>query len=318
MHGRPSAAPPDIGSRARDAGVAPLDPEDARLVSLTEGDGARVAPLTQGDVLRVVGAHGVRVTETRHPARLRLEPHAHEHASLTCVLDGTFEETFGSESIECRPHTILFKRGRETHTDRYGPSGARCLLVEVPDHLARLVAAERCVLPASPRTDALVSLLAKELAAGDLLAPVAIEGLALELLAVVGRAGTPAGSPRPPWFAQVLEELRARFREPVSVRELATRLAVHPAQLARAFQRYEGTTLTAYVRRLRIEWAEVQLVRTERSLARIAQDAGFADQSHFTRVFSRAKGRTPGRFRDDPHAVTAVQRLGQTCSRRTD
>jgi AraC-like DNA-binding protein len=38
------------------------------------------------------------------------------------------------------------------------------------------------------------------------------------------------------------------------------------------------------------------VARGTRSLSAIALDAGFADQSHFTRVFRQAFGETPGRY----------------------
>ena len=37
--------------------------------------------------------------------------------------------------------------------------------------------------------------------------------------------------------------------------------------------------------------------RTNQPLALIAQEAGFTDQSHFTSIFRRETGVTPGRFR---------------------
>ena len=259
-------------------------------------------PVTLGAVVRAVDAGALRVIETRYPAHLRLESHVHRRASLTCVLDGGFEETVRNRAFECGPHTFLFKPAGERHANRYGSSGAHCLLIEIPERRARLAAAHGSFVSAArPQTDALVSLLLGELRADDPLAAVAIEGLALELLAAVGRGTQPESTPgRPPWFDAALEELRARFREPVSVRDLAAAVAVHPTHLARAFRRYEGTAPRAFVRRLRVEWAKIQLLRTDRPLAIIAQEAGFADQSHFTRVFTQAVGRTPARFRARP------------------
>jgi AraC family transcriptional regulator len=51
------------------------------------------------------------------------------------------------------------------------------------------------------------------------------------------------------------------------------------------------------VRRLRVDWALRELSTSARSLSEIALDAGFADQSHFTRVFKRQVGVSPGAFR---------------------
>jgi AraC family transcriptional regulator len=51
------------------------------------------------------------------------------------------------------------------------------------------------------------------------------------------------------------------------------------------------------VRQLRLDFACAQLTSGRHSLAAIAQAAGFADQSHFTRVFRRRMGLTPGAYR---------------------
>ena len=53
-------------------------------------------------------------------------------------------------------------------------------------------------------------------------------------------------------------------------------------------------SVTAYARTLRLEWATVAVATTDDPIARIALDAGFADQSHFTRSFRRHHGVTPG------------------------
>jgi AraC family transcriptional regulator len=52
-----------------------------------------------------------------------------------------------------------------------------------------------------------------------------------------------------------------------------------------------------YVRRERLDWAVAQLTTTDTPVATVAAEAGFADQSHFTRAFKRHTGLTPGRYR---------------------
>jgi AraC-like DNA-binding protein len=68
--------------------------------------------------------------------------------------------------------------------------------------------------------------------------------------------------------------------------------------VAPAFRREYGVTVTEYARSLRLEWARTQIVLDAAPLARIAYEAGFADQSHFTRAFRRHTGVTPGRYRE--------------------
>ena len=87
------------------------------------------------------------------------------------------------------------------------------------------------------------------------------------------------------------------FREALSLHELGDAVGRHPAHVARAFRREHGVTVAQYVRALRLEWAAAELAAGDVSVARIASDAGFADQSHFTRAFRAAHGVTPGRYR---------------------
>lgn len=254
-------------------------------------------------VVHFADPRGLRVVERWDPPRQRQPWHANDRPALTCVLRGGLEESLRSGSVDCGARTVLFKPPGERHARRSGPSGAHSIAIELPErHLPSLPSVRRIV---SARTDSLVSLLVSELEMQDASAPLAIEGLVLELLAAIGRTTTmPAGSPRPAWLPGAVEDLRSRFRDPLSVHEVATRAGVTPSHFTRVLWRHEGQTPSAYLRRLRVEWAKVQLLRTDRPLAAIAIEAGFADQSHFTRAFVRLEGTTPGRFRSKRHPAT--------------
>ena len=52
-----------------------------------------------------------------------------------------------------------------------------------------------------------------------------------------------------------------------------------------------------YVRRLRVHFACSELLRKNARLIDLAAEAGFADQSHFTRSFKLVTGMTPCAFR---------------------
>jgi AraC family transcriptional regulator len=81
------------------------------------------------------------------------------------------------------------------------------------------------------------------------------------------------------------------------LQQVATEAGVHPAHLARVFRRHHRCTIGSYLRRLRLDAACRQLVSGERPLADIALAAGFADQSHFSRLFRAATGVTPTHYR---------------------
>ena len=58
-----------------------------------------------------------------------------------------------------------------------------------------------------------------------------------------------------------------------------------------------GLPLAAHVRALRVEAARRLLRGSTLTLSDVATAAGFADQSHLTRVFKRATGLTPAGYR---------------------
>ena len=80
------------------------------------------------------------------------------------------------------------------------------------------------------------------------------------------------------------------------VAELAQLAGVHPTHLLKTFRRHHGVTISNYVRQRRIQRARLDVANGKRPLSMIALDAGFSDQSHFTRVFRQTFDETPGQY----------------------
>jgi AraC family transcriptional regulator len=125
----------------------------------------------------------------------------------------------------------------------------------------------------------------------------AIEGLTLEIVGALLRADATSESGVPRWLARVREQLEDEPSRHLTVQAIAVDAGVSPVRLSRAFRRTYGESLGAYQRRVRIRHACERLRSPEATLAEIALDAGFTDQSHFSRVFTRLVGVTPGVFR---------------------
>ncbi len=68
-------------------------------------------------------------------------------------------------------------------------------------------------------------------------------------------------------------------------------------RFARAFRETVGMPPYRWLRGFRVERAKELLLASKLALAQIAYDCGFADQSHFTRVFTQVVGTTPGAWR---------------------
>ncbi|HST44130.1 MAG TPA: AraC family transcriptional regulator [Luteimonas sp.] len=93
------------------------------------------------------------------------------------------------------------------------------------------------------------------------------------------------------------ELLRANLASGVSLAELAAACELSIRQFTRAFRASTGLSPHGALVRMRLERAKDLLADPRLALGAIALDCGFADQSHFTRVFQRRVGMSPGAYR---------------------
>lgn len=103
--------------------------------------------------------------------------------------------------------------------------------------------------------------------------------------------------PTSPWLKDLEEILADRWNEFISLEELSRDLHLHPVTISRYFPKYFGCSLGDYLRKLKVEKALFYLQHTVKSLTEIAHECGFADQSHFIRVFKAYTGFTPKAFK---------------------
>ncbi len=92
------------------------------------------------------------------------------------------------------------------------------------------------------------------------------------------------------------EAIEASLTEEPALAVLAALAGVTRFQVIRDFRRELGLAPGAYLRGRRLHRAATLMARGE-PLAQVAQEAGFADQSHLTRAFVAAHGVTPGAWR---------------------
>lgn len=85
------------------------------------------------------------------------------------------------------------------------------------------------------------------------------------------------------------------FAESLSLEDLSRVALLSPFYLQRLFLKNTGVSPHEYLIESRIERARGLLLEG-RSIASVAADTGFVDQSHFTRSFKRVVGIAPGRY----------------------
>jgi AraC family transcriptional regulator len=225
--------------------------------------------------------------------------HAHAKPSLCLVTAGAVCEKWAGAEQTCLAGTVIYYPAGEPHADRCDRRGARGFVVELEPDWVHILPARLRERPkmATGITGYLLRRMRGELTQPDDVTRLAVEGLVLEALAALARADSMAVRSEAQWMPRVKEYLHAHFRSTIALRDVARIAGVHPTHLARSFRRTCGSTISDYVRHLRIEWCCRQLALGTTDLIDVAASAGFADQSHFSRTFKRCVGIPPAKYR---------------------
>jgi AraC-like DNA-binding protein len=222
-----------------------------------------------------------------HPSGLQL--HFHDEVQVSVVWRGHRDYRVGSNNIRIRSGQLLIIRGLQPHA-------------ALPSMHEEVQSIEFYLAPAalshgrqSLLHDATFAILDSPLlngAAPDKVAEAAIDLISNQIIsAVPSELPLSAGNSR----------LREAMIEGRSIHEAAEALGYTREGFIRAFARAVGMTPNAYKINRRLNLGR-QLLRRGGSLAEVAHETGFSDQSHFGRAFLKHFGATPGHFRD-AHSV---------------
>jgi AraC-like DNA-binding protein len=129
----------------------------------------------------------------------------------------------------------------------------------------------------------------------DAFAHIAMQGIAMEIVAEMLRAGERDRSAAH-GVAYLRAHILSHYGTPVRVSKVATELGLNAAVLTRQFRAAYGTAPLAFLRATRIAQAAAALREGKTALADIAVRCGFYDQSHFCNVFRRVLGVTPAAY----------------------
>jgi len=124
------------------------------------------------------------------------------------------------------------------------------------------------------------------------------------------RASIPHGG-LAPWQARRAQELmNANLDGKLPLRQLAEQCGLSTRHFARAFRQSTGVPPHRWLLGRRVERAKDLMRDPALSLAEVALACGFADQSHFTRMFTTVVGVSPGVWRRTRSRQSAVHSTG--------
>ena len=96
----------------------------------------------------------------------------------------------------------------------------------------------------------------------------------------------------------VANYVQHHLSEPVSTEAMAREFYLSRTYLSARFKKETGTTLTDFILNEKTEEAKRLLRYSDRSASAIAAYLGFSSHSHFSRVFRKYAGLTPGEYRE--------------------
>ncbi|MFZ5647121.1 MAG: helix-turn-helix domain-containing protein [Bacillota bacterium] len=97
--------------------------------------------------------------------------------------------------------------------------------------------------------------------------------------------------------ARTKQYINENYASEISLDELARNVFLSPFYLSRIFSEEADTSITDYVKKVRIGKAQALLMNTEKTIAEVAYAVGYKDPNYFSRVFKSITGKPPHQYR---------------------
>lgn len=255
-----------------------------------------------GNTIRRQSVPGAVLAETSYRSNALLPPHSHSAATLFFIVRGHYEERAGERRFSYPSGSFAYNPPHGIHSGAFAGQSCRAFHVELTRDI------EVATLPTDRSgigggsvhaIGLLLRQLHRELHHADDVQPLAIEGLILQLTAAIARGGGAlARAGREESAVQRACDILADARDCVpDWSTVSAELGMSEEVLLQAFRRVVGCSPAAYVRRCRVDAAARKLAFGDAPLSRIALDAGFYDQAHFSRSFKAIFGVSPSAYR---------------------
>lgn len=259
----------------------------------SRGSGAEAWGISTSASLNV---DGVRFETVEYVPGHWSERHAHGIPFIDLLLSGAQEARWNGEDVRRTPGTLSLMPIGEPHaTDSVLP--ARTFQIAIDGLEGRKPITGPCAhLEVGPLAWHLTRMWT-EFRQPDDLTPAVLLGRLSRFLDEVANFTADKGEARASWLIRAHDYVCDHARDGFGVSEVAAHVGVDPAHLMRTYAARYGVTLGEDARRRRVAYACRLLAQPGSSYGEIALAAGFADQSHLTRMFKTHTGLTPGEYR---------------------
>lgn len=218
--------------------------------------------------------------------------HRHDRPSLVYGVGGPCVELSNASKVVRRRLTFL-PEDHEHRLEYKGPT--HVLAIEIEPDWFRKTCEDRFKAELTPLPATLYDLVWNVLL--DIAGHAAPERISASLRGLVEAAVDYVRKPPSPLVAALIDELHQHPKDVPSVTQLARKYSRSRQYICRVFKERMGVTLQQYGLLVRLDYARGLLWGSKLSIADVAMEAGFADQSHLTRALAAHSAWTPLRMR---------------------
>ncbi len=262
----------------------------------------QVTKLSDNLCLTTLNANGLVLTELDYSEVEHIPPSKAKNPILELVIKGNYVVTGNQQKYDCANGRLLYIEREETFAAHFINPTAKTFAVEIkPDWLARfgvsLPQLSTYPIPDNTFSNNICHMLWQEYMINDEFSAIAVQGIFLQLMAVLLRERKRETMKLPKWVGAMKRIIREQQSNRFTLKALSKELDIHPVHLSREFPKYFHCSLSEYLRRVKVREAVSLMSNGALSLTDIAHQCGFSDQSHFTRIFKRMYNLTPSEYR---------------------
>ncbi len=227
--------------------------------------------------------------------------HYHENPYFMYVLHGAMVDGNSRVTTPCPSGSLMFTNWQELHYGAKASDTAGGFHLEferswLQQNGLDLSLQEGSRLLENPQLHVLFAKLYREFMFRDHYSDLTVEVLVVQICEALSTAREGQFENVPDWIND-LKELLHYDPKHLTLAYLSKQLDVHPVHISRAAPKYLATSLGEYIRQVKLKKALPLLLDSSHSLTAIAYDSGFADQSHFNRVFKSYFDMNPSAYR---------------------
>lgn len=251
-----------------------------------------------GKVEKIDFFDGITISVTSYikSSSSRSENHHHQNAHLSLVLTGQHLEKREKSEYERKPGDVLFCRAGESHHFLTGKESSNINIELDTGFLKENFIDGKAIEDSLGEIDAKLKILKifHELFEQDGEQETSIKMLLLGLFHNYN-----GGSRfKPKWIESLDYMLKDNWNETLTLKNLSDVLGVHPVTISKYFSKYFNCSFGEYRRKIKISKSLEMIKNSSMSLAEIAYQSGFSDQSHYIRSFKSYTGFTPKAFKN--------------------